>query len=94
MRGLLRVVYHKNKYEIDIEIIKKQHIRFIADINRKNFGDRDDVSARRLTDILFSNNNYIIEWVDRNLDWSILSHLDNIIDKTKWIDAEKEIIYE
>ena len=100
MKRVLQVNLRDNTCEIDLDIVKKYHIRFLADSNKINFGiQRSDLNcAERVTEALFNNNNYAINWIHRNLTWDHVADylstngVTQPIEKKEWDHAEKIII--
>jgi hypothetical protein len=99
MKKFLHVNVKNNELEIDLEVVKKFHVDSLAESNRLNFGIKrtDQDSAAEVTDALFSNNTYVINWINRNLKWELVknyftSSVNNNLQQKEWDYADKMIV--
>ena len=98
MEKYLRIKFLQKTFDVHVDVIKEHHVQLLSESNRIHFGiERSNFdSAERITETLFTNDNYTLNWINRNIRWGhIAEHLLNVDECNyhgEWDIAEKVIV--
>lgn len=99
MEKYLRIKFLQKTFDVHVDVIKEHYVQLLSESNRIHFGIERSTSysAQKITETLFTNDNYTLNWINRNIKWGhIAKHFSNIDEccnyHREWDIAEKVII--